>query len=71
MYTCKSGLHSWIDKDSASKCCNGWHQEIRIAQLSLGETLPADARSIIYEPGVMVGRVWVEDSPDATQEAQS
>lgn len=29
-YTCKSGHHAWLDPVSAERCCNEWHQELRI-----------------------------------------
>jgi hypothetical protein len=30
MKTCTSGRHAWSDETSASRCCNGWHRELRI-----------------------------------------
>lgn len=30
MPTCTSGRHAWSDEASAERCCNGWHQELRL-----------------------------------------
>lgn len=30
VYKCISGLHTWIDKKDASKCCNGFRRELRV-----------------------------------------
>ena len=64
MYTCKSGLHIWTSENDATKCCNGWHRELRLARTTLGETLPADAHVVRHEEGSDVGYVWVRDEDD-------
>ncbi len=64
MYTCKSGRHTWLDEADAAKCCNGWHRELRVAQTTLSEALPADAQHVRHESGADVGYVWVRDEED-------
>lgn len=64
-YMCKSGRHAWTQPEDADKCCNGWRRELRVAQQTLHETLPQDARSVSYVAGALVGRVWVKEE-DAT-----
>lgn len=64
MHQCKSGQHWWTRQSDADKCCNGWHRELCVAQVTLGETLPADATGVRYESGAMIGRVWVQDTEE-------
>jgi len=37
MATCTSGRHTWSDENTASRCCNGWHRELRIDGPELGD----------------------------------
>lgn len=64
MFTCKTGRHTWTNEENAAKCCNGWHRELRVATLTLGETLPPDADHVRQEAGAAVGYVWVRDAGD-------
>ena len=64
-FTCKSGRQTWTSQEDADKCCNGWHRELRVAQLTLRETLPPDAQNVSHVAGANVGYVW---APDTTQE---
>lgn len=54
-FVCKSGLHSWREMESAARCCNGWHRELR-----LGGPLPTDdpVGQVQTENHAMV---WVRD----------
>lgn len=67
MNTCKSGRHTWTAKEDADKCCNGWHRELRVATVTLGETLPPDAQRVRHESGAAVGYVWVRDAGEEAE----
>lgn len=71
MYRCKTGRHVWTSPEDAAKCCNGWHRRLRVAQTTLGETLPAEAQHVRHEAGAGVGYVWAPDDASRSEDTQN
>lgn len=70
--TCASGRHTWLDPVSRARCCNGWHQELRVAPAQRPtpaeyDTGGATLVSSMLDEGVMVWRVWVRDEQAGAQ----
>jgi len=54
---CKSGKHEWLDEVSAQRCCNGWHQELRVGKCEPED----DSLGRSYIEGEDMVYVWVKD----------
>jgi hypothetical protein len=57
MFQCRSTRHSWLDPKDASKCCNGYRRELRIADVSGCDSLGHD----LLPGGVVYGYRWVKE----------
>ena len=62
MPTCKTERHTWSDETSADRCCNGWHQELRLNGPEPGDDLEGivSVRNLPDTPRAAF--VWVKDS---------
>jgi len=59
-HKCKSGNHTWLFKEDAEKCCNGFRRVLVIGNVDIA---PKDCDRVCHEPlpgGVMYGYRWVQ-----------
>ena len=59
-HQCRSGLHAWLFKEDADKCCNGFRRVLVIGNVGI---VPKGCDRVGSEPlpgGVMYGYRWVQ-----------
>ncbi|MBU4220819.1 MAG: hypothetical protein KKA10_04225 [Euryarchaeota archaeon] len=58
-HKCKSGNHTWLFKEDADKCCNGFRRVLAIGNVGIA---PKDCDRVCHEPlpgGGRYGYKWV------------
>lgn len=61
MPTCTSGRHTWSDEASASRCCNGWHRELRLEGPEPGDDREGRTYVSDLTAALRAVFVWVKD----------
>ena len=59
-HKCKSGQHTWLFREDAEKCCNGFRRVLVIGKAGM---VMKDCNNVGSEPlpgGVMYGYKWVQ-----------
>jgi hypothetical protein len=65
MATCKSGRHTWTDEASAARCCNGWHQELKLDGPEPGDEPEGRVYVSHFPTRPRAAYVWVKDEEQA------
>lgn len=67
MPTCTTGRHTWTDAASSDRCCNGWHQELRLDGPEPGD----DPDGVVFVRNLpdapRAAFVWVCDEQEPTE----